>query len=143
MNEKELLKLIEKASGPKGLLNLLVKRRADIMYWFKHIGHLSDIYRTFMGVGSAKTGCYCFVDSVNDTVKSLNLNERQVKAVALAKRKGEITNKQYRELFGITDRTALRDINAACEKRVFQRIGVTGRETKYVLTRHKPDINPT
>ncbi|MDI6737028.1 MAG: hypothetical protein QME12_00745 [Nanoarchaeota archaeon] len=76
-------------------------------------------------------------------LKSINLNERQIKAVVLAKRKGEITNKQYRELFGITDRTALRDLNAACEKGVFQRIGVTGRETKYALPRHKPDINPT
>lgn len=76
-------------------------------------------------------------------LKSLNLNERQIRAVLLAKKEGSITNRGYRELFKITDRTALRDLNDACEKRIFQKIGATGRETKYVLTRHKPDINPT
>lgn len=48
------------------------------------------------------------------------------------KKEGKITNKKYREMFGITDRTALRDLNTLCEKNIFQRIGVTGRETKYM-----------
>ena len=59
------------------------------------------------------------------------------------KDRNEITNGEYRKLFGISDRTALRDLTAICEKGIFQKVGVTGRETKYILTRHKPDINPT
>ena len=32
-------------------------------------------------------------------------------------------------------------LTAICEKGIFQKVGVTGRETKYILTRHKPDIS--
>ena len=45
-------------------------------------------------------------------------------------------------MFGISDRTALRDFTAICEKGIFQKVCVTGRETKYILTRHEPTINP-
>jgi len=55
----------------------------------------------------------------------------------------KITNAEYRKLFGISDRTALWDLTVICEKGTFQKVGVTGRETKYILTRHKPGINPT
>ena len=76
----------------------------------------------------------------------LGLNERQMKAVDYLKVKGSITNKEYRTLSGVTDRTALRDLKLLCGKGVFQKIGKTGRKTEYTLTRHKPDkpdINPT
>ena len=33
-------------------------------------------------------------------------------------------------------------LTAICEKGFFQRVCVTGRETKYILTRHEPDIKP-
>ncbi|MFQ6032944.1 MAG: hypothetical protein ACE5K2_08495 [Candidatus Zixiibacteriota bacterium] len=62
------------------------------------------------------------------------------------KEKGKITNKQYREMFGITDRSALRDLTGIYEKGVFRKVGRTGRGTEYVITRHKPDkpvTNPT
>jgi predicted HTH transcriptional regulator len=55
----------------------------------------------------------------------------------------KITNLKYRKRFGISDRTALLDLTVICKKGIFQKVGVTGRETKYILTRHKPDINPT
>jgi len=32
-------------------------------------------------------------------------------------------------------------LTVICEKGIFQKVGVTGRETKYILTRHKPDIS--
>jgi len=59
------------------------------------------------------------------------------------KDRNEITNGKYRKMFGIRDRTALRDLTAICEKGIFQKVGVTGKETKYILTRHKTDTNPT
>lgn len=77
----------------------------------------------------------------------LGLNERQLKAVKYVKEKGQITNKGYRDLVGLkTDRTALRDLVLLCKKRILEKTGVTGRNTIYSLTRHKPDKsdkNPT
>ena len=53
----------------------------------------------------------------------------------------KITNLEYRKRFGISDRTALLDLTVICKKGIFQKVGVTGRETKYILTRHKTDIS--
>jgi len=41
--------------------------------------------------------------------------------VQYVREKGKITNKEYREMFGITDRTALTDINDLCAKNIFER----------------------
>jgi len=79
-------------------------------------------------------------------LRKKGLNERQVKAVMFVKEKGKITNKEYREMFVITDRTALRDLIVICEKGIFQKVGKTGRKTEYIISRQKPDkhyINPT
>ena len=78
-------------------------------------------------------------------LKKLGLNERQIKAVIYVKEKGKITNKEYRGLFKITDRMALIDLSGLCERKIFERIGKTGRKTEYILTlqtRNKPEINP-
>ncbi len=55
------------------------------------------------------------------------------------KEKGWITNKEYREMFATTDRTALRDLIVICEKGIFQKVGKTGRKTEYIISRQKPD----
>jgi ATP-dependent DNA helicase RecG len=81
-----------------------------------------------------------------ENLGKMGLNERQVKAVMYVREKRKITNKEYREMFGITDRTALRDLTAICEEGIFQKVGITGRKTEYTLIRQKPDkpdINPT
>jgi ATP-dependent DNA helicase RecG len=64
-------------------------------------------------------------DRLNEqSLSKLGLNERQIKAVVYVKEKGKITNLQYLEINeGITDRTALRDLDFLIEKNVFQRIG--------------------
>jgi predicted HTH transcriptional regulator len=82
-------------------------------------------------------------DWLTETViDMLKLNDRQKKAIFFAKQNGSITNKQYRELTKITDRTALRDIKELIKKRVLYKIGTTGRAIHYVI-KNKPDINPT
>ena len=59
-----------------------------------------------------------------EDLSKLGLNERQIKAVLYVKEKGRITNLQYLEInSGITDRTALRDLDFLIEKGVFHRIG--------------------
>ncbi len=69
------------------------------------------------------------------------LNERQLKAIKFVKEKGKIRNKEYSDLVNINNRTSLRDLNDLCDKGIFKKIGTTGRNTQYILTRHKPDTN--
>ncbi|MCS4434024.1 ATP-binding protein [Aquiflexum gelatinilyticum] len=56
-------------------------------------------------------------------LQSLDLNERQVKAVLYVKEKGRITNKEYQEINNTTDRTALRDLETLIELKIIKRIG--------------------
>jgi len=82
-----------------------------------------------------------------ENLKKMGLNKRQIKAVMYVKEKGKITNREYREMFDITDRTALNDLKALCEKGIMVRIGKTGRSTGYTLAKsgnkpEKPGINP-
>ena len=68
-------------------------------------------------------------------LRGLSLNDRQIKAVMYVKDRGKITNKEYRGMFGITDRMALIDLSELCAKEIFERIGKTGRKTEYLLIR--------
>ena len=77
-----------------------------------------------------------------ENLKRLGLKERQIKAVIYVKEKGKITNKEYRSMFDISDRTALSDLNDLREKGFLGKIGITGRSTIYKLSRSKPEINP-
>lgn len=74
-----------------------------------------------------------------EELRKTGLNERQVKAVMYVKEKGKITNKEYRGMFDITDRMALIDLSDICAKNIFERIGKTGRNIEYVLSRNKPE----
>lgn len=54
----------------------------------------------------------------------LGLNERQLKAIQYLKENGKITNPKYLEINeGITDRTALRDLDSLIEKGLIRRVG--------------------
>jgi len=75
-----------------------------------------------------------------DVLAKMGLNERQIKAVQHVKEYGDIANREYRQKLELPNRTALRDLNELCAKGIFEKIGVTGRGAKYVLsgkTRHK------
>ena len=64
----------------------------------------------------------------------LGLSDRQIQAVLYVKEKGKITNSEYQEINkGITDRTALRDLDSLVENGIFQRIGEK-KATYYQLT---------
>jgi ATP-dependent DNA helicase RecG len=63
---------------------------------------------------------------------SLGLNERQIKAVIFVKEKGKITNREYRQLTGLSDEGARRDLNNIVKKKVFKIKG-KGRSISYVL----------
>ena len=68
----------------------------------------------------------------------MGLNERQVKALLYVKDHDRITNREYQDIAGISERTALRDLKDLCERGLLERRGSTGRGTEYRLTRHKP-----
>jgi predicted HTH transcriptional regulator len=77
-----------------------------------------------------------------EVISGLDLNEQQQQAMTYLKVHGRITNKEYQELTGVTDRTVLREFNDLVAKGVLEKIGKTGRGTHYILkrkTRHKPD----
>lgn len=63
---------------------------------------------------------------------TLPLNERQLKALEYLKKEPFITNGIYRDLYDITERTALRDLTELVRLQILKKEGV-GKGTKYVL----------
>ena len=76
-------------------------------------------------------------------LRKLALNERQIKAVMYVKEKGKITNKEYQEICGASERTATRDMSNLVSSKLFDQIGTTGKGTEYILRRHKDAIDAT
>ena len=66
-------------------------------------------------------------------LRSLNLNERQIKAVMYVKEKGQITNKEYQKVCATSKRTASRDLLDLVSSGFFKQIGTTGTGTAYIL----------
>ncbi|MFQ5793721.1 MAG: ATP-binding protein [Candidatus Bipolaricaulia bacterium] len=64
-------------------------------------------------------------------LRSLGLNERQIRAVLYVKEKGSITNREYRKLTGLSDEGARRDLNELVTKGLLHSEG-KGRSTRYV-----------
>lgn len=65
-------------------------------------------------------------------LEELGLNERQVKAVMYVKEKGKITNREYREMTGLSDEGVRIDVNELVEKGILLLKG-KGRGAHYVL----------
>ena len=78
----------------------------------------------------------------DEVIKRLGLGERQMKAIMYVKVHGRITNREYRDLTETIYRTASRDLEDLVSKGVLRKVGVTGRNVHYVLSR-KQDINRT
>ena len=67
-------------------------------------------------------------------LKSLDLNDRQVKAVLYVKEKGKITNSDYQTLNDVSKATATRDLTELLEKhKILKRTGDIGAGTNYIL----------
>jgi len=67
-----------------------------------------------------------------DHLRSLGLNERQIKAVLFVKEKDRITNREYRQLTGLSDEGARKDLNEIVSKGILRSEG-RGRNVRYVL----------
>jgi predicted HTH transcriptional regulator len=71
-----------------------------------------------------------------EVLAGLNLNERQLQAIAYVKKTGKITNTDYQQLSGATRKTAARDLDDLVVKKVFIRLGEK-RGSHYMLARGK------
>jgi len=75
-----------------------------------------------------------FKDIYNEeNLMDLGLNDRQISAVIYVKKQGSITNKQYQEMFGVSKRTATRDLTDLVSHEIFDQIGKSGKGITYVL----------
>ena len=65
-------------------------------------------------------------------LSSLNLNTRQIKAFLFVKENKRISNKTYRELFQVSNKTAYLELSELVEKGLFGKEGA-GKQVKYIL----------
>jgi len=75
-----------------------------------------------------------------DYMRSLGLNERQIKAVMWVKERGSITNREYRELNGVSNKTAYLELTDLMQRGVLTQEG-TGKALRYIL--HKSNAKVT
>ncbi len=67
-----------------------------------------------------------------ENLRKMGLNERQIKAVMYVKEKGKITNKEYRELTGLSDEGSRLDLLKLLELGIFELRG-KGRNAYYII----------
>ena len=67
-----------------------------------------------------------------ERLRAMGLNERQVKAVLYVKEHGRITNRDYRQVTGVSDEGARLDMKRLVEQGVLRAHG-KGRSTYYAL----------
>lgn len=72
-----------------------------------------------------------------DYLKSLDFNERQVRAVDFVKKGKKITNKEYQKQFNISGRTASRELGYLVKRNIFEQVGTTGKGTYYKIMKPK------
>jgi len=98
--------------------------------WMKEAGLPEPEYKEEMGGFSV----YFYKDIyTEENLRKMGLNERQIKAVMYVKEKGKITNKEYQDTMGVSKPMASIDLKNLVEKKVFEKLGTTGRGTEYTL----------
>ncbi len=110
---------IEKyGSGTVKILNLCKEQGLPPPEFMEEFGGFSVVFRK---------------DIYNEKyLRDIGLNERQIKAVLYVKEKGKITNKEYREMTGLSDEGVRIDINKLIERNILQEKG-KGRNTFYII----------
>lgn len=63
-------------------------------------------------------------------LRSLGLNERQIKAVLYVKEKGRITNREYREVNSVSNKTAYLELTDVVQRGLLVQEG-TGKSLRY------------
>jgi ATP-dependent DNA helicase RecG len=68
-------------------------------------------------------------------LRSLGLNERQIRAVIYVKERGKINNSEYQKLNNISKRSATYDLQELIKKKIFTKVGTRGGGTHYTLNK--------
>jgi ATP-dependent DNA helicase RecG len=68
------------------------------------------------------------------------LNDRQKEVIEFLKENKRVTTSEYAKMFGITDRTARRDMNQMIDLGLIEKIGDSDKTTCYILSGHLADI---
>lgn len=66
-------------------------------------------------------------------LRTLDINDRQVKAVLFIKKHGKINNTKYQELNDVSKPTATRELKSLLEKKIVVNTGTRGSSSEYVL----------
>jgi ATP-dependent DNA helicase RecG len=66
-------------------------------------------------------------------LRSIDFNERQIRAFGLIIQKGNISSKEYQQLTGVSRTTSTRELKIAVNKGILQMIGSKGRGIKYII----------
>lgn len=72
-----------------------------------------------------------------ETLKSLELNERQINALLFFKGKGELLSSEYQTHFKVAERTARYDLTELVEKKLLVKVG-DKKSTKYIFADKVP-----
>jgi len=70
-------------------------------------------------------------------LRTLNLNERQIKALLYMKEHISITNAEYQKLNSLGKSVSTTELQDLMVEKLVEKIGTTGRGTKYIL----PNLN--
>jgi ATP-dependent DNA helicase RecG len=74
---------------------------------------------------------------IDENLRKMGLNQRQIKAVMYVKEKGKITNKEYQNEFLVSRQTASRDLAELTDKGLFELKGTGRRDAHYTLNEAK------
>lgn len=72
-----------------------------------------------------------------DHLHTFDLNARQIKALLYIKDHGEITNSEYQKLNSLGKTVSTTDLQDLLDKKLLEKIGTTGRGTRYILATTK------
>lgn len=70
---------------------------------------------------------------IEENLRKMGLNQRQIKAVMYVKEKGKITNKEYHEINNCSRNTATNDLRILVEKEVLKESGKKGAGAYYAI----------
>jgi len=74
---------------------------------------------------------------IEENLRKMGLNQRQIKAMMYVKEKGKITNKEYQNEFLVSRQTASRDLAELTDKGLFELKGTGRRDAHYTLNEAK------
>ncbi|HEY8856977.1 MAG TPA: ATP-binding protein [Rugosibacter sp.] len=77
----------------------------------------------------------------DEVLAGFHLNDRQLQGIRHAKVTGRISNAKYREMTGVSESTALRELRQLTTLGIFEKVGGTGQSAHYAAAKTPPGRN--